>query len=135
MRLIARLLFTALFVIPGAALADAPDWNAVADVGTVEVGTTDEDGSERSTTVWLIVVDGQGYIRTGGTKWGENVVRKPEIGLQIEDDEFALRVEFVEDDALRERIETAFNEKYGWTDSLMAWLRGDRPKIMRLLPR
>jgi hypothetical protein len=122
-------------LLAGPALAEVPDWDAVAEVQEVQVLTHDEDGEERDTTVWLSVVDGQGYIRTGGTRWGDNVVRDPEIVLEIEGREYPLRVEFVEDDALRERIGAAFREKYGWFDGFMQIFRGSRPKIMRLLPR
>jgi hypothetical protein len=120
-----------------AALAGAAtlDWNAVAAVEEVQVKTQDEDGAERDTTVWLVVVDGQGYVRTGGTRWGDNLVRKPEVVLEIEGEDHALRVEFVEDDAQREKIVAAFREKYGWPDGAMNIFRGSRPKIMRLLPR
>ena len=135
MRLETFLTILALALLPLAALAGAPDWAAVADVDTVVVETKDEDGSERETTIWLAVVEGQGFIRTGGTTWGENLVRNPECELEIGDEEYDLRVEFVEDDVLRGQIETTFNEKYGWVDSMMDWIRGDRPKIMRLLPR
>lgn len=118
-----------------ATAAAAPDWNAVAEVGTVEVVTADEDGSPRETTVWLAVVDGQGYIRTSDTSWGGNIVRNPELSLRIEESEHPLRVEFVEDDALRARIEQAFRVKYGFSDSFIAFFRSERPKIMRLVPR
>ena len=117
------------------AAADVPDWNAVADVGTVVIETFDEDGDARETTIWLAVVDGQGYIRTGGSTWGDNLVRKPECELEIEDEDYLMRVAFVEDDAERAVIEAAFNEKYGWSDTMIGWFRGGRPLIMRLEPR
>jgi hypothetical protein len=117
------------------ASAGPPDWNAVADVRTVQVVTTDADGSPRDTKVWLAVVDGQGYIRTGGTTWGDNVVRNPDVTLRFEDGEHPLRVEFVEDEAERERIVAAFRAKYGFTDRMLSFMRGSRPRIMRLLPR
>ncbi len=117
------------------ARAEAPSWSSVADVERVEVITHDEGGDVRETVVWLIVVDGEGYIRTGNTRWGDNLVRDPELVLRIEDAEYPLRVEFVEDDARREQIVAAFREKYGFTDSFMNIFRGSRPKIMRLLPR
>src|SRR5512134_2485053 len=66
-------------LVANAATATAPDWNAVAAVDTVEVVTTDEDGALRETTVWLAVVDGQGYVRTSDTSWGGNLVRNPEL--------------------------------------------------------
>ena len=59
---------------------EPPDWSAVADVDTVSVTTTNPDGSLRYTTVWLVVVDGRGYLRTGNTTWGENVDRDPPSG-------------------------------------------------------
>jgi len=120
---------------PGWAAAEAPDWSALADVRVVNVVTQDEDGDVRDTKVWLAVVDGQGYIRTGGTTWGDHVERDPQLVLRIEGREYPLRAEFVEDDALRERIVATFREKYGWTDGAMNIFRGSRPRIMRLLPR
>jgi hypothetical protein len=128
-------LAAALFAVGGAAGAATPDWNAVADVQEVQVVTQDEDGEERDTTIWLLVMEGQGYIRTGGTRWGDNVLRDPEVVLEIEGESYPLRVEFVEDDADREKIVAAFREKYGWVDGFMEMFRGSRPKIMRLLPR
>ena len=120
---------------PIAASADAPDWVAVADVRVVNVVTHDEEGDARDTKVWLAVVDGQGYIRTGGTTWGDNVERDPLLVLRVEGTEYPLRAEFVEDDTLRERIVASFREKYGWTDGALNFIRGSRPRIMRLLPR
>jgi hypothetical protein len=129
----ATLLLALSLALPAAAAA--PDWNAVAGVETVEVVTTDEDGSPRETTVWLAVVDGAGYVRTGSTSWGDNLVRNPELVLRIGAEEYPLRVEFVEDDGLRASVSETFREKYGFSDSAISWIRGDRPKIMRLVPR
>ena len=117
------------------ATAEAPDWQALRDVGTVEVTTADPDGEPRVTTVWLAVLDGQGYVRTGGTRWGDNVARDPNLELAAGAERYPLRVELVEDDALRQRIADAFRAKYGWSDAMLSWLRGGRPRIMRLLPR
>ena len=125
----------AVLALATPASAEAPDWNAVAAVEEVNVITIDEDADERDTTVWLAVVEGQGYIRTGSTTWGGNVSRNPELVLRIEGTEYPLRAEFVEDDDVRARIEATFNEKYGLPDSLLGFVRGDRPKMMRLLVR
>jgi hypothetical protein len=114
---------------------EPPTWDRVADVETVEVVTRDADGSPRETTVWLAVLDGQGYVRTGGSTWGGNLERDPQLVLRIGEDEYALRVEMIEDDALRGRIAATFREKYGFTDAALDWIRGHRPKMMRLLPR
>lgn len=116
-------------------IANGVPWADLADVETVEVLTQDEDGESRETVIWLIVVDGEGYIRTGGTSWGDNVARDPNIALRIEETEYRVQAEFVEDDALRETITAAFREKYGWSDAMISPIRGSRPRIMHLLPR
>jgi len=115
-----------------AAAAEAPDWNAVADLDTVSVATSNPDGTLRYTTVWLAVVGGRGYIRTGDTTWGANVVRNPAVTLVIGEQEYALRADFVETDDERALVMAAFNAKYGWQDTMLGWFRGARPKIMRL---
>ena len=102
---------------------------------TVKVLTHDEDGEVRETKVWLAVVNGEGYLRTGGTRWGGNVERDPDIVLRIGASEYALRAEFVEDDALRQRVTEEFRAKYGFSDRMISVFRGGRPRIMRLLPR
>lgn len=117
---------------PTAAL---PDWEEVAEVGTVHVVTQDENGDSRETKIWMAVFEGEGYIRTGGSTWGENLTRNPEVVLRIEDAEYPLRVDFIEDDALREKIVTTFRAKYGWVDGALNFIRGKRPKIMRLALR
>jgi hypothetical protein len=122
-------------LLAAVAAAEAPDWESLREVRTVEVVTEDEDGGSRETTVWLVVVDGAGVVRTGSTAWGENVVRKPELALRVGEASWELRAEFVEDDALRQRITDAFREKYGFLDRVVSWMRGARPKIMRLHPK
>ncbi len=115
--------------------SDGPEWASLAEVETVQVLTTNEDTRVRDTTVWLVVVDDRGYIRTGGTAWGDNVVRDPEIEVSIEGTKYAVSVRFVQDEGLRQRITDTFREKYGFTDSFIGLFRGDRPKIMALTAR
>jgi hypothetical protein len=128
------ILLTALFA-SAPARASAPDWNAAAGVQTVEIVTTNDDGTPRDTTIWLAVVDGQGYIRTGHTHWEGNIERNPEVVLRIDRAEYPLRAEFVEDAALRARIEQVFREKYGFSDAFIGMFRSGDPKIMKLAPR
>ena len=123
--------FVALFALTASA-GEPPDWSAIKDVDTVSVGTTNADGTVRYTTVWLVVVGGRGYLRTGDTSWGANVDRNPNVTLVIGEQEFALRADLVEADDERALVTKAFNDKYGWSDSMISWFRGARPKIMRL---
>lgn len=132
---VAACLLTAL-VLPRLAGASAPDWNAVAGVEEIFAITTNEDGSVRETTIWLVVVDGQGYIRTSrSTTWGKNVARDPDIVVRIEGTDHPVRVSFIEDERLREQVIRAFREKYGRIDGLLGIFRGTDPRIMRLDPR
>ena len=124
-----------LLVAAGPAAAGALDWASLQDAQTVEVLTSDEDGSSRDTTVWLVVVDGAGYVRTGSTRWGDNVVRTRELELRASGSTHPMRVEFVEDEAARQRVTEAFSAKYGFSDRMVSWMRGPRPKIMLLQPR
>lgn len=126
----------ALALLAGPATAAGPDWAAVADVREMKVLTTNEDGSPRETKIWLVVLDGQGYIRTSrSTKWGGNAERQPELALRIEGTEYPLRASFMTDEILREQVVKAFREKYGWFDGFLNFVRGSTPRIMRLDPR
>jgi hypothetical protein len=115
--------------------ASAVDWSKHAGEQVVQVVTTDEDGAARTTKVWIAVVDGEAYIRTGGTRWGKNVERNRDVRILAEGAEYDLRVEFVSDEALRARVSQALREKYGWSDRMLSVFRGGAPKIMHLVPR
>ena len=135
-RLAALLSLALAFGAVAGARAAEPDWEKVADIGRILVITHDEAGDARETTIWLTVVDGQGFIRTGDTRWGENIRRNPsDVVLRIEGTEYPLRAEFIENDKLRERVTEAFHAKYGWTDSLVHLTRGGRPNIMHMISR
>ena len=125
----------ALLFAPIPASAADLDWAAVADLETVRVLTTDEGGDARATKIWLLVLDGQGYIRTSRrSTWGDNVEHNPDIGLRIEGTDFPVRATFIVDEAERARIVAGFDEKYG-SSSIFNFIRGDDPPIMRLEPR
>ncbi|MDX1650353.1 MAG: DUF2255 family protein [Myxococcota bacterium] len=129
---LAALLLLAAVPAPG---ADDVAWSRHADEETVTVVTTTEEGEPRETTVWLVVVDGRGFLRTGGTRWGGDVERDPDVALRVGGETLPLTVAFVEDEALRERVTRAFRAKYGWTDAVIGLFRWGRPKILELRPR
>jgi len=122
---------TLLLAGPARAFDAAPH----ADEEVIEVVTTDEDGSARTTKVWIVVVDGDAYIRTGNTRWGKNVERDPRVRILTATGAYDLRVELVTNEAARAAVSEAFRAKYGWSDRLMSPLRGRNPKIMRLVER
>jgi hypothetical protein len=118
------------------ALEAAPsDWQPLAAVEEIQVLSENPDGAARETTVWLAVVDGQGFIRTGDTSWYPNLVRKPEIGVRVDGKEYAVRAELIEDKSLREKVIAEFRRKYGWSDVVVDWLFPGDGHIVRLAPR
>ena len=115
--------------------ATPPDWNALSAVETIEILSENPDGSAQETTVWLVVLDGEGYIRTGNTSWYPNLQRKPEIAVRILDKEYAVTAQPVPDPAQIERVEAVFNQKYGWSDTIRGWIFRGTPNIVKLVPR
>jgi hypothetical protein len=109
------------------------DWAAVAEEKVPVIATKDKDGDLRATKLWIVVVDGQGIIRTGRTYWLENIEQDPKVVLYIGGAAYPLRAELIEDESLEERAQDAFREKYGWQDRLTwepGWWR-----LMRLTAR
>ncbi len=129
------LAFVLALALVGVAGAEEIAWARYAGKGTVKVTTTNEDGSTRDTKIWLVVVGGQGYIRTGKTRWGANLKRDPDIVLRVGSELLPLRVEFVTDQATRDEVIDAFRGKYGFANWILNPFRGRNPNIMRLLPR
>ena len=110
-----------------------PDWTRVAELGTVEVISTDEDGGSRLTTVWIVVIDHSAYLRTGGTKWGDNVEREGQLKLRVPQGEFTLRTEKLRAASEIANVEAAFAEKYGNSDWWSGLVRFGETRIFRLV--
>jgi hypothetical protein len=108
---------------------------AAADAGQVEVLTRNQDASIKETTIWIVLVGGEAFIRTGSTRWYGNIERDPNLVLRVDGNELPLRAELVTDEPLLERVHAAFREKYGFTDRMIGWFRFGDSHIMRLVPR
>jgi hypothetical protein len=133
---LASLAALVLVVASSVARAAEPDWEKLKGVERIEILTHDEDGDVRETTIWFVELDGQGFIRTGNSNWGQNIHRDPkDVVLRIEGREYPLQAEFIENDSLRQRIVAAFRAKYGWSDGAVQFMRGKRPNIMHMISR
>jgi len=128
------LLFGLLLFAAAPAFADYPDWDSVADVQIIEVVTVDEDGDERVTKVWFVLVEGTPYLRTNGSRWLDNLRRDPRLGLRIEDREYEAMAEEIPGDTIVEVIDEASASKYGWQESLIHPFRTLKPDILKLGP-
>jgi len=114
---------------------DPPAWGSVAEESTLVVLSENADATPHETTVWLVVVDDQGFIRTGNTSWYPNLERKPDIAVRIAGKEYAVHAELLKDEALEAKVMAAFNAKYGWQDTFVGWIFRGKPHIVRLAPR
>ena len=123
----------------GAGLVPLPaiaiDWASAGAERVVEIVTRNADGTPRETKIWLAVVDGQGYARTGGTRWWGNIERDPEVVLRVAGAEHPLRAELVTDPGLAAKVQAALRTKYGWSDRLIAPFRFGDTHVLRLAPR
>ena len=113
----------------------APDWQSVAEERVPTIVTRDPDGAERVTKLWLVVVDGQGLIRTGDSRWFKNIEREPNVVFRVGGQAYSLRAERVTDASLVKRANAAFREKYGWEDRFIHPFGEPDKNVMRLLPR
>jgi hypothetical protein len=131
------LLVCMLLVSLGASAEEAvgSGLKAAADAEEVEILTRNEDASIKETTIWIVLVGGEAFIRTGSTRWYGNIERDPNVVLRIDGDELPLRAELVTDEPLLERVQTAFREKYGFSDRMIGWIPFGGSRIMRLVPR
>ena len=115
--------------------AEYPDWQTLADVDVIEVETIDEDGDPRVTKVWFVLLEGEPYLRTSGSRWLENLRRDADLRLRIGDREYEARVEEVAGDAIIQRVDDATREKYGWQERFMHIFRMGKPEILKLSAR
>ena len=108
------------------------DWSAVSDVGVIEILTTDEDGDARETKIWFVLLDGVSHLRTSDSRWLKNIRRDPNVKIAIDGTEYAQRAEEVTSPELRERIDSAAREKYGFQDSLVHLFGSGDSDILKL---
>lgn len=98
----------------------AIDWNAEeSQAWSVHIVTEDETGRPRVTRIWHVQLDDGAAIRTGESRWWKNIKRGSSVYLRVGGVDYPVRVQPVVDAGLRERIDLAFAEKYGWQERLV----------------
>jgi hypothetical protein len=95
------------------------DWQAADEHWSVYIVTVDSDGDERVTRIWLAVVDEDGTLRTGDSRWWQNLERDPNCRIRLQGIDYPVRAEFVTEYEAKARIDDAFSEKYGWLNRVM----------------
>ena len=112
-----------------------PDWSPFAEADVVRIVTQDEDGAERDTPVWFVVVDGAGFVRTNDSRWLANIRRGSRVALRLDEAERPVVAEEVGDPAVSAAVEEAFKAKYGLAQRIMSALRVREPSVLRLRAR
>jgi hypothetical protein len=130
-----RTLFAACLVallVVATSARGAWDPQAFRKESTLELLTVDPDEGEHWSTVWLVVIDGQVYIRLGGRATGriQKNTTKPYVKVRIAGQEFEHVMTQIVPDMVAP-VAKAMGEKY-WSDVLIRHF--DHPLTMRLTP-
>ena len=123
-----------LLLVAAPAVAET-DWAPLAEASVVRIVTQDEDGAERDTPVWFVVVAGDGFVRTNDSEWLGNIRRGSRVALRLEETERAVTAEEVSDSAVTGAVEEAFKAKYGLVQRIMSAFRMREPSVLRLRER
>ena len=93
----------------------------------VTLHTHDADDAWQTTPLWIVDLDSGSYLRAGTpdkSGWLNRLRANPKARLehsaQVEE------VTLIESPARREEVHLAMAEKYGWADSFVALVSGDR---------
>ena len=67
-----------------APIAQRPiDWQAANERWSLHIVTLDPDGGERVTRIWIATVDGEGVLRTGHSRWWQNLERNAASSIRL----------------------------------------------------
>src|SRR6266851_116832 len=121
-----------------AAAADdkaAPGWDPAVfrQASTIKIMTTEPDVGEHWSNWWVVVVDGQPYVRLGDRAYGriQRNSTSPYVKLKVADQEFdKVKVEEMPD--MKEKVAAAMADKY-WLDVLIR--HESHPMVARLVPQ
>jgi hypothetical protein len=118
--------------VAAAAARAGTDGAPFAEADVVRIVTRDADGDERDTSVWIVLVDGNLYVRTNASRWLANIRRGSSVALRLDETTRPVSAEEVSDPAAIARVEAAFREKYGTMQRVMSFFRLREPTVLRL---
>lgn len=104
---------------------ESVDVAAIDDHWSLHVVTVDPGGKDRVTRIWIATLKGVPVLRTGESRWWENLERDPAIRIRLSGTDHSYRIESVTDFDERVRIDEIFLEKYGrWERMMFSQERG-----------
>jgi len=92
----------------------------------------DSDGDGRETKLWIVMIDGEAYLRTNDSRWLANLRRMPLATLRVDDELYPVVGQIMSDPELVEHVDRASREKYGWQEKFIHVFRMNEPTIVRL---
>jgi hypothetical protein len=123
-----------LTLVCAPALTHAADWTptAWADEETVDLTTVGPTEGTHGFPVWLVVIDGQLYVRLGSraTERVEQSTTKPYLGVKIAGATFP-KVKGEPAPEMADKVAAAMGDKY-WSDALIRYF--SHPLTLRLVP-
>jgi hypothetical protein len=126
-------LVTALVTRVLAAGNGVPGWDpdAFRDQNTLQIMTTNADGEEHWSNLWLVVIDHQLYVRLGDRSWDRVQKNKtvPWVKVKVGDKQFD-KVLLETAPEMVDRVAAAMAEKY-WLDLLIRY--EEHPCTARLI--
>ena len=130
-----RSILPALAILFAATAAPAQTaWSPFDEASVVQIVTQDEDGSERDTTVWFVVVDDAGFVRTNDSRWLANIRRGSNVVLRLDETSRPVTSEEVGDAVRHRRRGRGVQAKYGFVQRVMSAFRMREPTVLRLTP-
>jgi hypothetical protein len=110
--------------------ADVQGWEPFRNESTLEVLTVDKDAREHWSKFWLVVLDGQLYLRLGtrGAARIDGNTKKPFASVKIAGQRFD-NVRIIETPEMTKPVAAAVADKY-WSDLLIRWF--PHPMTVRL---
>ena len=132
MSILRAMALATLLLCPLALAADGWTPEAWSGHDTLELRTSVPGEGEYWFPVWLVVLDGQVYVRLGSKAVGrvEKNERRPYLGVRVAGLQFD-RVKGTPAPEMAEKVATAMGGKY-WSDVFIRWF--DHPLVLRLEP-
>jgi hypothetical protein len=127
------LLVASALVVASLATTAVAQWSPdrFTNEDTLELSTISADGDEHWSTVWLVVIDGQVYVRLGNraAKRVNTSTRAPLVDVRLGKEVFH-NVRLDPAPEMAERVATAMADKY-WSDFLVRYF--EHPLTARLV--
>ena len=138
-RIVTLAIFSILFSValvsgPSADQQAVQGWDPALfqNASTIKIMTTEPDVGEHWFNLWVVVIDGQPYVRLGDRSYGriQKNTTGPYVKLIVADKEFD-RVKVDDAPDMKEKVGAAMADKY-WLDILIR--HEAHPMVARLVP-